>query len=210
MLQPFNLELPPSDNATVITEYENGTWSADDAWARDDPWLLNILSGGSDSHRKQNSSLGYVVELSENVSFVSVLGKRDLRPGWGGECRFVFDPPFVSSGLHWRQTGELNYTYADTGNPTFINVSYPNNYPDQNVTFTNASVRTIGNSWPQGQAAEVKDVHLLDQQLDPTVRYKMGIFRGPKGEGGVIGVPEHPEQLSPGDCIFDSIAEYKQ
>lgn len=109
-IQPANVSIPEMDDSMTVEMYENKTYSTNETWLQD------VLSGGSGvAFKVENSSFGWVKDLPDNVTFVSVLGRKSMIPGDGGQCRFVFDPPLKSSGLFWRETGVLNYTSLTRG-----------------------------------------------------------------------------------------------
>lgn len=107
------------------------------------------------------------------MTFVSVLGPRFTKNGEGGECRFVFDPPFSLRGVG---PYDVHYTYVFTGNPYEMKMA--------------PSVNAPGAPEGAGQGAAdysvtVEDVQLLNQQLDPKIRYKFAIVNGSTHANGV-------------------------
>lgn len=146
------------------------------------------------------NSSAVLVDLPPNLAFVSVLGRRHLTPGAGGECRFVFDPP-----LAWHQvySKAIYYTFADTGNPNFASFAYSGqstSFPNPNDT---VAVR-------DGSLPTVENVHLLNQQLDPTVRYRFAILQGPTGSGIQAGSVNSTYRSSPGACEFSKIQMWQR
>lgn len=172
---------------------------------QNDTWLSGALAGtitgayGYSVPTALNSSTAKLVELPPNVSFISVLGPKHLTLGKGGECRFVFNPPFR---YRFHNLDGLNYTYADTGNPYFVNLPYPNQTVDasdpKRPPESNLDLATSGDS------DLVHDTYLLNQQLNASIRYRFAIVDGPIGDG-IIGVEQDGARSSPKGCEFTKI-----
>lgn len=170
---------------------------------QNDTWLSGALAGTAPGAYDYsvptalNSSTAKLVELPPNVSFVSVLGPKHLTPGKGGECRFVFDPPFR---YRFHNLDGLNYTYADTGNPYFVNVPYPK----KTVNLSDPTRPTEFDVDRAGGSDLVHDTYLLNQQLNASVRYRFAIVNGPIGDG-IIGFEQDGDRSSPKGCEFTKI-----
>lgn len=144
-------------------------------------------------------STGNTVELPQNLTFLSVLGKRYWQPGNGGECRFVFDPPLLS-GQGYRGSPRLNYTHVDTGNPNRTDITSPGTF----FHFSNETKPPL----TDGRLGHMYDgVHLLDQQLDPSIHYKFAIVSGPTSSEGLIGGQQDANYFrsSPNPCPFTKV-----
>lgn len=150
-----------------------------------DTWLSNTLGGGQleDGPQQLNSTTANVIELPPNVTFLSVLGERFWKPGAGGECRFVFDPPLSSGkGLYGTQQ---NFLHSDNGNP-------------YRVDTVSAGSAGMGTNWT---------AHLLNQQLDAHTHYKFAIVSGPtNSSGSIIGEAQNATyRSSPNPCSFKKV-----
>lgn len=168
-------------------------------------WLSDALSGSGNPLMGNSTgelveltnSTAHVVTLPPNISFVSVLGTRFLQPGYGGECRIVFDPPLDSG---WGPKGTISppYIRVHTGNPDDVNVTYATDWkqPVDQIPGT-------ASPQPQNGTDRVNFVHLLDWQLDPSIRYKFAIVNGTRGSANEI----HPDL--PTTCTYDKIQLWK-
>lgn len=172
-------------------------------------WLSNALTAGGGARSglvELNSSAGHVVELPANISFLSVLGPRYWKPGDGGECRFVFDPPLLAGWGLFGPTQD-NYTHVDPGNPRAVNVSYQTE-PGNTANITRPRVIP---GLPPDAPPYLDGVHLLDQQLNASIQYKFAIVSGPNGpldEQGLVapaGDADPGARVSPNPCNFSSI-----
>lgn len=167
---------------------------------QNETWLAGGLadSGMRIGPKEMANSSAVLVDLPPNLAFVSALGRRHLTPGTGGECRFVFDPP-----LAWHQvySEAIYYTFADTGNP--YSASYA--YSGQSVSFPNPNDTVAQPDGSLGEMPTVENVQLLNQQLDPTVRYRFAILQGPTGSGIQAGSANTTYRSSPGACGFSKI-----
>lgn len=168
-------------------------------------WVWDALSAGdvAEGPEDLDSAKAVVMKLPDNVAFVSVLGPRYWRPGDGGGCRFVFNPPLQTYAVGGG--GRLSYTSIETGNPHFVNVTYP----DYTVSFINA---TRPNDQSSSGHATVENVHLLDQQLDPNVSYHIAILNGPRNSSADAGPPrlgdrdaDAQSSEAPGACNFTKV-----
>lgn len=167
---------------------------------RNDTWLSGALDAsrealsGNTAPAAMSSSSGRLVDLPPNVTFVSVLGPRYMAQGQGGECRFVFDPPFILRGM---TPYDVNYTYVFTGNPYSLKMSSSDD-----------AVGAPRSNWPGGTGEAdselprvINDVHILNQQLDPRIRYKFAIVDGAdSGAAGANGAAQ-----TPSSCDFTKI-----
>lgn len=175
---------------------------------KNDTWLSSALVVsreavlGPTAPYYLDSTTAKLVDLPPNVAFISVLGPRYLTPGYGGECRFVFDPPFI---IHGMSRYELYYSYAITGNPTLVNQSYP----DRAVNYSTPYRPSESDELPD----VIPDVHLLNQQLDPNVRYKFAILNGSSGDGVIdpMGYPNRNRNSSvPSICDITKIQVWQR
>lgn len=147
-------------------------------------WLTNALSGGPPGYgpMELNSSTGRVVELPQNLSFLSVIGNRYWHPARGAECRFIFDPPF-ESGRGLDGPSQIKYTHVDTGNPYRVNLTL-GGVAHLGIYSTNDSAFLPSNS--DNEEWVFSNEHLLDQQLDPSIHYKFAIISGPTSSDRAI------------------------
>lgn len=142
-------------------------------------WLSAGLTAGGGSASglvELNNSTGKIIELPANISFLSIIGERSFPPGDGSECRFVFDPPLLAGwGLHG--PSQDNYTHVDTGNPSDIPIYWQNGTRREHDGAQPQLHRGLA---PGVYVSDIENVTLLDQQLDPTVQYKLAIVSGPR------------------------------
>lgn len=166
-----------------------------------DTWLSNALGGGQleDGPQQLNSSTANVIKLPPNVTFLSVLGERFWKPGAGGECRFVFDPPLSSGkGLYGTQQ---NYLHSDNGNPYWVATTWAG--ATVNWTERALSPPAVSDDDPQVYS----NAQLLEQQLDAHTRYKFAIVSGPtNSSGSIIGEAQNATyRSSPNPCTFKKV-----
>lgn len=179
--------------------------------SRNESWLADALSGSWPEYSKSwfelkfpvrlNSSRAVLVDLPPNVAFLSVLGPRHMTPGAGGECRFVFDPP-----IKWHAALMINgidYTYADAGNPTSVGLSFP----DRNISFAGSSSATVSTgAGPSQESLVIENVHLWNQQLDPSIQYRFAVLQGSPEVQATLNASSSPSQRpSLGECDFSKI-----
>lgn len=165
-----------------------------------DTWLSNALHGNAIGERELNNATAHLVTLPPNISFVSVLGQRSLEPGAGGECRIVFDPPLdsVSGWTPKNQKGKPSYIQVPTGNPNAVQVWEATTW-DQRVDEKPSMSRT--HPGDPGYSPLVNYTHLVDWQLDPSIRYKLAVI-----DGSTPSVNEAPPN---GTCNFNLLQIWK-
>lgn len=136
--------------------------------------------------------------LPDNTTFVSILGPRFRTPGDGGECRFAFDPPVQFFSFSHNDEGRLNYTYVDLGNPYFVNLSYP----DGNITFADPTKPDGKDVIPSKDDDRINNTALLNQQLDPRIRYRIALMNGPQNSSLISS---GADRISGGACEWDRV-----
>lgn len=99
----------------------------------------------------------------------------------------------------------LQYSYVDTGNPRFVNMSYPGG----SANFSDPAQPDGFDEVSLDQPLVVNDVYLLNQQLDASIHYKFAIVNGPTGEG-VLGDYPNGYRSSPNGCNFTKIQLWKR